>query len=78
MAQNMDEVAEVARFANSHEGMDVFYQAVEQNYNTPKDPRWLEHSEYWPKDPERAIQAVEKPIALKKQRLRIGNSLQQL
>jgi MoaA/NifB/PqqE/SkfB family radical SAM enzyme len=78
MAQNMDEVSEVARFANSHEGMDVFYQAVEQNYNTPEDPRWFEHSENWPKDSERAIRAVEKLIALKKQGLRIGNSLQQL
>ena len=78
MAQNMDEVSEVARFANSHEGMDVFYQAVEQNYNTPEDTRWFEHSENWPKDPERPIAAVRRLIELKKQGLRIGNSVQQL
>ena len=78
MSQNMEEVSEVARFASRHEGMDVFYQAVEQNYNTPEDPRWFEHSENWPKDPERAVAAVQKLIALKKQGLRIGNSFQQL
>ena len=58
--------------------MDVFYQAVEQNYNTPEDPRWFEKSENWPKDPERPIAAVRRLIALKKQGQQIGNSMQQL
>lgn len=78
MAQNMDEVTGVAKFASSHEGMDVFYQAVEQNYNTPEDSRWFEKSENWPQDPERAVANVRKLIALKKEGQSIGNSMQQL
>jgi MoaA/NifB/PqqE/SkfB family radical SAM enzyme len=78
MAQNLEEVREVARFASHHERMEVFYQPVEQNYNTPEDPQWFLHTENWPKNPERAVAVVEQLIALKKQGLQIGNSLSQL
>jgi MoaA/NifB/PqqE/SkfB family radical SAM enzyme len=77
MDQNLHDVGNVARFAAGH-GMEVFYQAVEQNYNTPEDPRWFETSENWPKDPARAVAAVRGLIALKKQKLPIRNSFQQL
>ena len=77
MRQNLHDVANVARFA-AQNGMEVFYQAVEQNYNTPEDTRWFEHSENWPKDPSLAVSAVRGLIALKKQGLPIRNSMQQL
>ena len=77
MEQNLHDVDNVARFAAAH-GMEVFYQAVEQNYNTPEDPRWFELSENWPKDPSHAVAAVRRLIALKKEKLPIRNSYQQL
>jgi MoaA/NifB/PqqE/SkfB family radical SAM enzyme len=58
--------------------MEVFYQAVEQNYNTPEDTRWFEHSANWPKDAGQAVAAVLGLIALKQQGLPIRNSFQQL
>jgi len=77
MQHNLHDVENVARFA-AENGCEVFYQAVEQNYNTPEDPRWYEHSENWPTDPERAIGAVRRLIGLKKDGLPIRNSFQQL
>jgi MoaA/NifB/PqqE/SkfB family radical SAM enzyme len=47
MSHNLDGVCDVARFANQP-GMEVFFQPIEQNYNTREDPRWWEHSENWP------------------------------
>lgn len=77
MEHNLDGVAGVAHYAARH-GFEVFYQPVEQNYNTPEDPRWFEHSENWPKDPEKAANAVLRLIALKREGLPIRNSEQQL
>ena len=77
MEHNLQDAAEVARFANQP-GMHIFYQAVEQNYNTPEDPRWFEKSENWPKNPERAVAAVEDLIRLKREGLPIDNSYEQL
>jgi hypothetical protein len=77
MAHNLTETIEIARMAN-HPGMEVFYQAIEQNYNTPDDPQWFLHSENWPKDTSRAIANVQELIRLKRQGYRIANSLAQL
>ncbi|HKA02493.1 MAG TPA: radical SAM protein [Candidatus Solibacter sp.] len=77
MRQNLHDVHNVAEFA-ANNGFEVFYQAVEQNYNTPEDPRWFETSENWPRDPEMAIQAVRRLIELKRKGLPIRNSFHQL
>ncbi len=77
MSHNLDGVCEVARFANQP-GMEVFFQPIEQNYNTPEDPRWWEHSENWPRDTEKAVRVVEQLIELKRQGFRIANSYEQL
>jgi MoaA/NifB/PqqE/SkfB family radical SAM enzyme len=77
MEQNIHDVHNVAEYAAAN-GMEVFYQAVEQNYNTEEDPRWFEHSENWPKNPSRAVAAVQRLIALKRNGLPIRNSYQQL
>lgn len=77
MEQNLHDVANVARYASAN-GMEVFYQAVEQNYNTPEDPRWFETSANWPKDSSRAVSTVRELIELKRQGLPIQNSYQQL
>ena len=77
MEHNLHDVHNVAHFAADN-GYEVFYQPVEQNYNTPEDPRWYEHSENWPVDPERAVHAVLGLIELKKKGLPIRNSFQQL
>jgi MoaA/NifB/PqqE/SkfB family radical SAM enzyme len=77
MSHNLDDVPKMAEFA-SRDGMHIFYQPIEQNYNTPDDTRWFEHSENWPKDTARAIAVVEELIALKRKGLHIDNSFAQL
>jgi MoaA/NifB/PqqE/SkfB family radical SAM enzyme len=77
MRQNLDQVAPIARFA-AENGLEVFYQPIEQNYNTELDAKWWESSPNWPTDNEEAVGAVQGLIALKKAGLPINNSLSQL
>jgi MoaA/NifB/PqqE/SkfB family radical SAM enzyme len=77
MEHNLHAACEVARFAQES-GLEVFYQPIEQNYNTPDDPRWFEGSANWPKDPSRAVAVVERLIELKRAGLPISNSYAQL
>ena len=77
MSHNLRDVANVTRFAAEH-GMEVFYQPIEQNYNTEEDARWWEHTENWPKDTAGAVAAVEELIALKRAGMPIANTLTQL
>ena len=77
MRQNLDSVCEVARYANQ-DGMHVFYQPIEQNYDTTEDPKWFEHSGTWPEDPEKAVRVVEQLVQLKREGLPIANSYSQL
>ncbi|HKI20888.1 MAG TPA: radical SAM protein [Isosphaeraceae bacterium] len=77
MEQNLHDVGEIARYAQAH-GLEVWYQPIEQNYNTPEDLRWFEHSANWPKDRERAAAAVAALIELKRKGLPIANSEHQL
>jgi len=77
MSHNLDEVCDVAQFANQP-GMEVFFQPIEQNYNTPEDTRWWEHTDNWPRDTDKAVRVVEKLIEMKQQGFRIANSYQQL
>jgi MoaA/NifB/PqqE/SkfB family radical SAM enzyme len=77
MSHNIDNICDIAHFANQ-DGMHVFYQPIEQNYNTPEDWRWFETSENWPKDTGRAIAAVEELIRLKRSGFHIDNSMAQL
>ncbi len=78
MRQNLDEVCEVARYAAAKPGFDVFYQPIEQNYDSAEDPSWFEHSDNWPKDPARALAVVRRLIRLKREGLPIANSFGQL
>ena len=77
MAQNLHAAADVARFAN-RPGMEVFYQPIEQNYNTPEDKDWFLHSPTFPPDTEAAVRAVEQLMALKLEGMHIVNSEAQL
>ena len=77
MRQNLDDVCEVARFAQ-REGLEVFYQAIEQNYNTAEDAGWFAHSETWPSDTEKVVCVVRELKTLKNQGLPIANSMAQL
>jgi MoaA/NifB/PqqE/SkfB family radical SAM enzyme len=77
MEHNLNQVADVARFAGEHR-LEVFYQPIEQNYNTPEDQTWFLHSDNWPKDRERAIAAVQELIELKGQGYPIANTFHQL
>lgn len=77
MRQNLDDVCDVARFAKQ-EGLEVFYQPIEQNYNTDEDPHWFAHSETWPLDTAKAVAVVRELQELKKQGLPIVNSTAQL
>jgi MoaA/NifB/PqqE/SkfB family radical SAM enzyme len=77
MNQNLDSVVEVAHYAD-RAGWEVFYQPIEQNYNSPEDAHWFEHSDTWPSDPVRAISVVDQLISLKREGLPIANSFAQL
>ncbi|HAF23721.1 MAG TPA: hypothetical protein DCK93_12580 [Blastocatellia bacterium] len=77
MRQNLEDVCEVARFAQQ-ENLEVFYQPIEQNYNTPEDARWFTHSETWPSDTEKVVGIVKELRELKRQGLPISNSPGQL
>jgi MoaA/NifB/PqqE/SkfB family radical SAM enzyme len=77
MRQNLHAACDIARFANQ-EGLEVFYQPIEQNYNTPADPFWFEHSETWPTNSEEAVATVNDLKRLKREGLPIANSMAQL
>lgn len=77
MRQNLADVCEVARFAQQ-EDLEVFFQPIEQNYNTPEDAEWFRHSETWPSDIERVMSVVNELRELKRQGLPIANSAAQL
>ncbi len=77
MSHNLHGVCDVARFARQP-GMEVFFQPIEQNYNSREDPRWWEHTENWPRDTEKAVRVVEQLIDMKRQGFPIVNSYEQL
>lgn len=77
MDHNLEGLCEIARWG-TRDGMDVFYQPIEQNYNTPEDPRWWEHSANWPREPERAVRSVQQLIEMKRKGFSIANSYAQL
>jgi len=77
MAGNLHDTLNVADYANQ-DGMEVFFQPIEQNYNTPDDPEWFLHSDTWPADTSKAIANVKALIELKKKGRRIANSYAQL
>jgi MoaA/NifB/PqqE/SkfB family radical SAM enzyme len=77
MEHNLDDLPEIARFANQ-DGMDVFYQPIEQNYNTPENSRWFEYSPNWPKNATNAVAMIKRLIQLKQEGLPIANSYRQL
>lgn len=77
MSHNLEGVCDVARFAN-HPGMEVFFQPIEQNYNTSEDPHWWEHSVNWPGDAEKAVRVVQELLEMKRRGFRIANSYEQL
>ena len=76
MRQNLEEVHHVAEYAQQG-GMEVFFQAIEQNYNTAEDPYWFQHSDNWPTEVEKAVSTVDRLIALKRAGLPIANSYAQ-
>jgi MoaA/NifB/PqqE/SkfB family radical SAM enzyme len=77
MEQNLADLGEVARYA-TREGMAVFYQPIEQNYNTAEDPTWFLNSPTWPRDPAAAVRAVQELIRLKRTGLHIDNTEEHL
>jgi MoaA/NifB/PqqE/SkfB family radical SAM enzyme len=77
MSHNLDGVCDVARFARQP-GMEVFFQPIEQNYNTAEDPTWWEHTENWPRDTDKAVRVVEQLTQMKRQGFPIANSYEQL
>lgn len=77
MRQNLGELAGLADFA-TRDGVDIFYQPIEQNYNSTEDPDWFRHSGNWPMDPASAVAAVDRVIDLKARGRHIANSLAQL
>jgi MoaA/NifB/PqqE/SkfB family radical SAM enzyme len=77
MHHNLGDVAGVARYAADN-GLEVLYQPIEQNYDTPEDLDWFKHSANWPSDTEKAVATVRELIDLKRQGLPICNSVSEL
>lgn len=78
MSYNVGETVRLARYAEQ-DGVEIFFQPIEQNYNTPDDSEWYLHSENWPKDIPRVIGNVRELIAIKKSGTsHIANSVEQL
>ncbi len=78
MSYNVDDIVKLAKFAEK-DGVEIFYQPIEQNYNTPDDPQWYLRSENWPKDTPRVLANVRELIAMKKSGTsHIANSIEQL
>jgi MoaA/NifB/PqqE/SkfB family radical SAM enzyme len=77
MSHNLSDTLKVAEFAN-RDGMEVFYQPIEQNYNTADNPEWYTESNNWPSDPSLAISNVRQLIEMKRKGFHIANSFAQL
>ncbi|MEO5924509.1 MAG: radical SAM protein [Bryobacteraceae bacterium] len=78
MSYNVTDTVKLAKFAEQ-DGVEIFFQAIEQNYNTPDDPQWYLHSENWPKDIPRVLSNIRELLAMKKSgSSHIANSVEQL
>jgi MoaA/NifB/PqqE/SkfB family radical SAM enzyme len=77
MEQNLQDLVRIAQYARTND-LEVFYQPIEQNYNTSENPTWFESSETWPEDIELAAQKIEELIRFKGEGFPIVNSLSQL
>jgi MoaA/NifB/PqqE/SkfB family radical SAM enzyme len=77
MEQNLRDLSRIAHYAFTND-LEVFYQPIEQNYNTPENPTWFESSPTWPKDTHLAAQKIEELIHLKSGGFPIANSMSQL
>jgi MoaA/NifB/PqqE/SkfB family radical SAM enzyme len=77
MSHNLDDACALAEYA-AREGLEICYQPIEQNYDTPEDPLWFLSSGNWPADPDRAVAVVEDLLRLKRAGLPITNSTTQL
>jgi MoaA/NifB/PqqE/SkfB family radical SAM enzyme len=77
MDQNIAQLVELARYATNL-GAEIFYQPIEQNYNTVQDPEWYKNSGNWPKDIAATVAAIEELQYHKRCGLNISNSFNQL
>ncbi len=77
MAQNLDEVVSVARYAADNK-VEVLYQPIEQTYNTAPDLNWYEHCDNWPRDLVKVKAVLRELEDLKKQGLPIVNTYEHL
>jgi MoaA/NifB/PqqE/SkfB family radical SAM enzyme len=77
MKQNLEDVCRVAQYAQAN-GVEVFYQPIEQNYNSQEDPNWFKTSPTWPNDTSRAVSVVDELLRLKAAGVPIVNSVNQL
>jgi MoaA/NifB/PqqE/SkfB family radical SAM enzyme len=77
MRENLEHVHEVAEFA-AERGIEVFYQPIEQNYNTPDNPEWYLDGDNWPRNTDVAIRQVDRLIQCRNSGLPIANTLEQL
>ena len=77
MSHNVAEAASVARYAREN-GMEVFYQPIDRNYNSAEDPLWFTTAPTWPKNPETVEATVLELLRLKKEGYPIANSAAQL
>lgn len=77
MEQNLQELCLIAQYAQANQ-CEVFYQPIEQNYNTAEDPNWFQSSQTWPRDTASVVAKIEELIELKRKGLPIANSLNQL
>ena len=80
MSYNVHDTVKLAQFAEK-DGVEIFFQPIEQNYNTEEDAQWWLHTENWPKpeDIPTVLENVRELVRMKKSgKSHIANSVEQL
>lgn len=76
--QNVGELAELVRKVKTLGFDEIKFQPIEQTYMEPEDPRWMERSPLWIKDPDQSDRALDELIAMKREGWPIQNSIEYL
>lgn len=76
-ANNLEELAPIARFSRDH-GLEVLYQPIEQNYGEEPNADWYKESTLWIRDVARLKKEVAQLQELKHHGYPIANSMDDL
>ena len=80
MDENLDELEKLAMWMHKNHKLDwLYFMSVVQPNNTPYDETWQDEFAYlWPKDKHKAVQVLDRLMALKAEGVNISNMESQL